>query len=105
MWWSKSPGIEGSNTYWAQGGIVSFGQDDKPELLKEDILKAGDYIINNPEAVEVLVAEGRRSHRPDFDPGIKNHTRSTTLINSTMPWKEAIPGGGFFMWLMLLDGQ
>ncbi|MBP6908956.1 MAG: L-aspartate oxidase [Candidatus Saccharicenans sp.] len=56
----KSPGIEGSNTYWAQGGIVSFGQDDKPELLKEDILKAGDY-INNPEAVEVLVAEGKKA--------------------------------------------
>jgi len=56
----KSPGIDGSNTYWAQGGIVSFGQDDKPELLKEDILKAGDY-INNPGAVEVLVAEGKKA--------------------------------------------
>jgi len=56
----KSPGIEGSNTYWAQGGIVSFGQDDKPELLKEDILKAGDY-INNPEAVDLLVAEGKKA--------------------------------------------
>ncbi|MBC7350020.1 MAG: L-aspartate oxidase [Candidatus Aminicenantes bacterium] len=56
----KSAGLEGSNTYWAQGGIVSFGDDDDPELLKEDILKAGDW-INNPEAVEVLVSEGKRA--------------------------------------------
>jgi len=56
----KSPGIEGSNTYWAQGGIVSFGDDDDPELLKEDILKAGDR-INNPEAVELLVKEGKKA--------------------------------------------
>lgn len=56
----KSSGIEGSNTYWAQGGIVSFGDDDDPELLKEDILKAGDR-INNPEAVEVLVKEGSKA--------------------------------------------
>jgi L-aspartate oxidase len=54
----KSTGIESSNTYWAQGGIVSFGDDDDPELLKEDILKAGDR-INNPEAVEILVKEGK----------------------------------------------
>ncbi len=56
----KSSGPEGSNTYWAQGGIVSFGDDDDPELLKADILKAGDR-INNPEAVEVLVNEGQRA--------------------------------------------
>ncbi|MDI6699369.1 MAG: L-aspartate oxidase [Candidatus Saccharicenans sp.] len=54
----KSSGPEGSNTFWAQGGIVSFGDDDDPELLKADILKAGDQ-INNPEAVEVLVREGQ----------------------------------------------
>ncbi|MDD8019727.1 MAG: L-aspartate oxidase [Acidobacteriota bacterium] len=57
---AKSPGIEGSNTFWAQGGIVSFGQDDQPELLKEDILKAGDY-VNSPEAVDLLVAEGKKA--------------------------------------------
>ncbi|MGB9894242.1 MAG: FAD-dependent oxidoreductase, partial [Candidatus Saccharicenans sp.] len=56
----KSPGIEGSNTFWAQGGIVSFGDDDDPELLKEDILKAGDR-INSPEAVELLVTEGKKA--------------------------------------------
>lgn len=56
----KSSGLEGSNTYWAQGGIVSFGDDDDPELLRQDILKAGDK-INNPEAVEVLVSEGHQA--------------------------------------------
>ncbi|MDD8030599.1 MAG: L-aspartate oxidase [Acidobacteriota bacterium] len=56
----KSSNIEGSNTYWAQGGIVSFGDDDEPALLKEDILKAGDR-INNPESVELLVEEGKKA--------------------------------------------
>ena len=56
----KSSGPEGSNTYWAQGGIVSFGEDDHPELLYEDIMRAGDS-INNPEAVEVLVREGKKA--------------------------------------------
>jgi len=56
----KSSGVESSNTYWAQGGIVSFGDDDQPELLKEDILKSGDR-INNPEAVELLVKEGKKT--------------------------------------------
>ncbi|MBC7361049.1 MAG: L-aspartate oxidase [Candidatus Aminicenantes bacterium] len=56
----KSSGLESSNTYWAQGGIVSFGDDDQPELLREDILKAGDW-INNPEAVDLLVKEGKKT--------------------------------------------
>jgi L-aspartate oxidase len=56
----KSSGVESSNTYWAQGGIVSFGDDDEPDLLKEDILKSGDR-INNPEAVELLVKEGKKT--------------------------------------------
>lgn len=55
---TKSFAPEESNTYYAQGGIVSLGQDDYPELLKEDILEAGDN-INNPEAVEVLSNEGK----------------------------------------------
>ncbi len=56
----KSSGPESSNTYWAQGGIVSYGEDDDPELLKEDILRAGDR-INNPEAIEILVKEGKEA--------------------------------------------
>lgn len=48
-----------SNTYYAQGGIVSLGADDRPELLKEDIVETGDG-INNPEAVEILSTEGKK---------------------------------------------
>jgi len=47
-----------SNTFYAQGGIVSLGSDDHPELLKEDIIETGDG-INNPEAVEILATEGK----------------------------------------------
>ncbi len=56
---SKSSHLEESNTYYAQGGIVSLGYDDHPELLKEDILESGDG-INNPEAVEILSREGKK---------------------------------------------
>lgn len=49
---------EESNTYYAQGGIVSLGHDDRPEILREDILESGDE-INNPEAVELLAREGK----------------------------------------------
>lgn len=55
---TKNSVPEESNTYYAQGGIVSLGQDDHPELLKEDIIGAGDN-INDPEAVEVLSKEGK----------------------------------------------
>ncbi len=55
---SKSDRLQESNTYYAQGGIVSLGPDDHPELLKEDLIKTGDG-INNPEAVEVLANEGK----------------------------------------------
>lgn len=50
---------EESNTYYAQGGIVSLGVDDQPELLKEDIIETGDG-INNPEAVQILASEGKK---------------------------------------------
>lgn len=46
-----------SNTYYAQGGIVYTAADDSPELLAEDILRAGDY-MNNVTAVEILAHEG-----------------------------------------------
>ena len=49
---------EESNTFYAQGGIVSLGADDDPELLGEDIIRTGDG-INNPEAVEVLATHSR----------------------------------------------
>ncbi len=56
---TRSPQLEESNTYYAQGGSVSLGRDDHPEILKEDIMKTGDG-INNPEAVEILTREGKK---------------------------------------------
>jgi len=56
---TKNEILEESNTYYAQGGIVSLGPDDHPELLKEDIIQTGDG-INNPEAVDLLSTEGKK---------------------------------------------
>jgi L-aspartate oxidase len=56
---TKAEKPEESNTYYAQGGIVSFALDDEPELLKKDILDAGDN-VGDPAAVDILVAEGPR---------------------------------------------
>ena len=53
---AREPGE--SNTLYAQGGIVSLGKDDNPQILKEDIIKTGDG-INNPESVDVLAGQGR----------------------------------------------
>jgi L-aspartate oxidase len=49
--------IEESNTFYAQGGIVSRGIDDSPEILIEDIMQAGDG-ISNIEAVKLVANEG-----------------------------------------------
>jgi len=46
-----------SNSFYAQGGIVGRGLDDSPQMLKEDVLSAGDGVCF-PEAVEVLAEEG-----------------------------------------------
>jgi L-aspartate oxidase len=56
---TKDDKLEESNTYYAPGGIVSLGPDDRPELLKEDIIQTGDG-INNPEAVDILSKEGKK---------------------------------------------
>jgi L-aspartate oxidase len=56
---TKNASPEDANTYYAQGGIVSIGPDDNPELLKKDIIRTGDG-ISDPEAVELLVREGKR---------------------------------------------
>jgi L-aspartate oxidase len=54
---SKSADSSGNNTWWAQGGIVSRGIDDNPELLAEDIMAAGSR-VNNLEAVAIVAEEG-----------------------------------------------
>jgi len=56
---TKDNRLEESNTFYAQGGIVSLGHDDHPELLKDDIIQSGDG-INNPEAVDILATEGKK---------------------------------------------
>ncbi|OGD11960.1 MAG: L-aspartate oxidase [Candidatus Aminicenantes bacterium RBG_16_66_30] len=54
---TKSAEPEESNTFYAQGGIVAFAPDDRPGLLKTDILEAGDN-VGDPAAVDILVADG-----------------------------------------------
>lgn len=46
----KAPDPRRTNTEWAQGGIVSDGPEDRPELLVEDILEAGDQVGWEPAA-------------------------------------------------------
>lgn len=46
-----------ANSQYAQGGIVGRGLDDSPELLIEDVLRAGDGLCYSP-AVQVLADEG-----------------------------------------------
>ncbi len=48
-----------SNSAWAQGGIVGRGEDDTPDLLIEDVLRAGAG-LSWPPAVEILADEGPR---------------------------------------------
>src|SRR6056297_2129600 len=51
-----------SNTYHAQGGIIYRGNEDSPEKLARDIIRAGDG-LNNRRAVEILSTEGPRRVR------------------------------------------
>lgn len=48
-----------SSSAWAQGGIVTRGLDDSPDLLVEDILRAGAG-LSSPHAARVLAEEGPR---------------------------------------------
>ncbi len=48
-----------SNSGWAQGGIVTRGLDDLPDLLVEDILRAGAG-LSSPQAARILAEEGPR---------------------------------------------
>ena len=67
---TKAEQAEESNTYYAQGGIVSLGAGDDPEILREDIIRTGDG-INNPEAVEVLAAHSREFVQKILIDGLK----------------------------------
>lgn len=54
---SKSADARESNTFYAQGGIVYNKGEDAPNLLVNDILRAGDGLVNRPMA-EIVAAEG-----------------------------------------------
>ncbi len=56
---TRSTNPTSSNTSWAQGGIVTRGLDDSPELLVEDILRAGAG-LSSPRAARILAEEGPR---------------------------------------------
>ncbi len=46
-----------SNSRYAQGGIVTRGEDDSADLLVEDILEAGDH-LSLPKSARILAEEG-----------------------------------------------
>ncbi len=46
-----------SNTGWSQGGIVTRGLDDSPDMLVSDILQAGAG-LSSPHAARILAEEG-----------------------------------------------
>jgi L-aspartate oxidase len=54
---NKADSFSECNTWYAQGGIVETGFGDSPDLLEQDIIKAG-YGINSREAVHVVATEG-----------------------------------------------
>ena len=54
---TRSHDPENSSTAWAQGGIIYRGHDDSPQLLAEDIERAGAG-FSNPKAVRILAEEG-----------------------------------------------
>jgi L-aspartate oxidase len=55
---TRAADAEESNTRYAQGGIVTLGRGDSPDLLARDIEAAGVGLCR-PEAVQVLVREGQ----------------------------------------------
>lgn len=54
---TKADSIEETNTFYAQGGIISKVEEDSRKLLTNDILDAGDN-YNNKEAVKYFSANG-----------------------------------------------
>lgn len=55
---AKGKDVTETNTYWAQGGIAAMAEDESPQDFIDDIMKSGCN-INNPEAVEQVVALSR----------------------------------------------
>src|SRR5579871_1856786 len=76
---TRATNPEDSNTYWAQGGIIYRGHEERPEQLVEDILIAGAG-LSSPDAASLLSHEGPRlvkeilidELRVPFDPSPEN---------------------------------
>ncbi len=54
---TRTPDPNESNTFYAQGGIIYRGEDDSPEKLAADIIRAGAG-HSNLKAVKILAEEG-----------------------------------------------
>jgi L-aspartate oxidase len=54
---TRAEGPTESNTYYAQGGIIYQGPGDSPDLLVEDILRAGAGLCHVP-AARIAASEG-----------------------------------------------
>ncbi|MFZ6028435.1 MAG: L-aspartate oxidase [Chloroflexota bacterium] len=54
---TRDPDPHESNSRYAQGGIISRGPDDSPDLLVQDILEAG-ATASLPQAARILAEEG-----------------------------------------------
>jgi L-aspartate oxidase len=54
---TRAEGPTESNTWYAQGGIISRGVGDSPDLLGEDLLRAGAGLCHVP-AVRIAATEG-----------------------------------------------
>ncbi len=54
---TREPDPQESNSRYAQGGIISRGQDDTADLLYQDILAAGAG-ASSPKAARILAEEG-----------------------------------------------
>jgi L-aspartate oxidase len=54
---TRAPDAMDSNSSWAQGGIITRGLDDTPDLLVQDILHAGAG-LSSPGAARLLADEG-----------------------------------------------
>jgi L-aspartate oxidase len=54
---TRAAGATESNTFYAQGGIIYRGAGDSPDLLQEDILRAGAGLCHVP-AARITATEG-----------------------------------------------
>lgn len=54
---TRASAAKDTNTDWAQGGIVTRGLEDSPDLLVHDILEAGAG-LSSPKAARILAEEG-----------------------------------------------